>query len=218
MFIIISFIFLNGCQLIQNHETYMNKNGLVIYHPADSVIVFYPNTPFKVVFIKSQTKGQFCVDSYHLACYDNNRNTYKSCLFLEPTSKHEIKVSSDDSCTNIRINDDSGKFIRIPFEGNKVQWDSIRVSVSDYITTNVRTIGFTEARNIRYNNHPFTAEQEVYFLCNSNFGPILAESSKHVYYKFEIFYKGNKIVMKEGDILPSIFKSLLLNYKYINRN
>src|SRR5690606_34548607 len=140
---------------------------------------------------------------------DSNRNSYQSCLHLESRDNNELSVSSMDSCTDNRLNNDGRKFMKVHFSDNNVAWDSVKVSVSDYITTKVRTIRFSEAQNIKYKDHPFTAGQEIYFLCNTNFGPLLSESSKHIYYKLEVFYKGQRILLKEGDILPSIFKSIL---------
>ena len=197
------------CTSIQKDPAYINDQGVVVYHTPDSLFVFYPNVPFNIIFIKSSSYDAFCVDSYLMACYDNNMNSYQSCLFLESQGKHELTVSSVDSCTEYRFKNNGRNFMKVHFNHNHIAWDSVRVSVSDYTNTTIGNIRFSEAENIRFKDHPFNAGQEIFFLCNTNFGPFLSTSTKHIYYKFEVFHKGRLIMLKEGDILPSIFKSVL---------
>jgi len=42
-----------GCQFTQNDRVYINAKRVVLYHAPDSLLVFYPNVPFNIIFIKS---------------------------------------------------------------------------------------------------------------------------------------------------------------------
>ena len=138
--LILYILFLNGCHLVQNYRAYMNKNGIVLYHAPDSLLVFYPTGIFNPIFIKSPPSDTFLRRQLLPACYDNNRYSYQSCFILKTIGKNEISVSSVKRCTDKRFNDEHKKFIKIPFEDNNILQDSIRISFSDYITTNVRDI------------------------------------------------------------------------------
>src|SRR5690606_37980403 len=66
-------------------------------------------------FYQIPSSDAFCTDSYLIACYDSNRNSYQSCLHIESEGKNELDVSSMDSCTDKRLNSEWEKIYENQF-------------------------------------------------------------------------------------------------------
>lgn len=213
IFIFVIIVF-SACKSNYNGSILISDDQAILFIKNDTAIFYYPKSIFPAVFTK---KGRsYCLkESAKIGCYDINRRNYEVCLNLSEINSSGYIIQSKDSCINQSRYLSKSAYYPVHKNIRQFQWDSIHIRYND--AENRKDFVLTQNETASYNaeRHPFSIQEEAYFMCNLNYGVYYSESTNENPISLSIYSKGKIITQFEGNIIPVAIRSI---FEYIDKN
>jgi hypothetical protein len=196
-----------GCLSNKNDSIFVNDDNVIFYFKKDTAILYINRSVKPAVFSKNDYL--YCLsESSVIGCYDRNRRDYEICLNISKSDQSGIVILSSDSCANETMLLSNNVFYDIDNKILQFQWDSVKIKYNYSEQTKEIILHRKEIADFKTDKHPFTIHEEIYFICNLDYGVFYAESTNENPVNLTVYLNGEIIKQYEGNVIPVALRSV----------